>query len=92
MDTDVIARIYPLDSEEATREMKASIHCEVVPRPLTALPTTRAATSRQHAVVLRFSRPLLGGRGFVFGRDRKARRHAHGVIERRRSIYVMIKA
>lgn len=69
MDTDVIARFYPLDSEETIRKIQESIHCEAVP-PLYNLPTPGAsAMSRQHALVLRFSRPPRGDRGFVFGHD-----------------------
>lgn len=70
MDNDVIARFYPIDNEEATCLVQESTHCEAVLQP--GLPAPGAsASSHQHAFVLRFSRPPLWERGFVFGRDTK---------------------
>lgn len=67
MDTDVIARLYPIGGDrETTRKVRASAHCELAPPHSTAQPATGSLV---HALVLRFSRPPRGIRGFVFGRD-----------------------
>ncbi|CAN8096757.1 unnamed protein product [Discula destructiva] len=66
MDTDVIARLYPLGGQDLTRKIRESSHCELVPPPPSALGSNELW---QYALVLRFSRPPRGDRGFVFGHD-----------------------